>query len=477
MSNPLADQIAKGPFEPTWESLRAYECPEWFRNAKFGIWAHWGPQCVPMCGDWYARRMYQPQDWLYRHHWRVYGHPSRFGYKDIVQLWRAERFDPDGLMDLYMKAGARYFVAQAVHHDNFDNWDSTHHRWNATKVGPKKNIVKLWEDAARRRGLRFGISEHLGAAFSWNKYNKGADPDGPYAGVPYDGNLPEYEDLYLPNKGDRNDWYTDNPWWHERWFLRMKDVIDQHHPDLFYSDGGVPFGQTGLSIIAHLYNTSAALHGVNQAVYNQKDTHPDVYRVGVLDIERGQRPDIAEYPWQTDTSVGDWYYDSRYVYKTPAHVIEMLVDIVSKNGNLLLNLPQLPDGALDDECMHIAQSLAAWFEANGEGIYDTRPWKVAGEGPATAEHGAFKENRIAWTVEDFRFTAKGDTVYAFQMKASEGGVAAIRALGANSGHRVTAVRVLGHDGPAPYEQAEQALVVRMPIPRGAIVPCIAVTVA
>jgi alpha-L-fucosidase len=474
VSNPLADQIAKGPFQPTWESLRTYQCPEWFRNAKFGIWAHWGPQSVPMCGDWYARRMYQPQDWVYRHHWRVYGHPSRFGYKDILPLWKAENFDAEGLMDLYRAAGAKYFVAQAVHHDNFDNWDSTHHRWNATKVGPRKNITRLWEEAARKRGLRFGLSEHLGASFSWNKYNKGADPDGPYAGVPYDGNLPEFEDLYLPNKGDKSEWYTDNPWWPERWFARMKDVIDQHRPDLFYSDGGVPFGETGLRLIAHLYNTSAAIHGGNQAVYNQKDANPDVYRVGVLDIERGQRPDIAEHPWQTDTSVGDWYYDTRHAYKSPQHVIDMLVDIVSKNGNLLLNFPQKPDGTLDDECMEILRSLAAWFAANGEGIYDTRPWRIAGEGPANAEHGAFKENPISWTVEDFRFTCKGDTVFAFQMKRAEGGVAAIRALGADHGPRVTRVRVLGHEAPVAYSQAAQALIVHLPDQPGALVPCIAV---
>jgi alpha-L-fucosidase len=478
MSNSIPEQIVKGPFEPTWESLRQYACPQWFRDAKFGIWAHWGPQCVPMCGDWYARRMYQPNDWLYHHHWRVYGHPSKFGYKNIIPLWKAERFDPEGLMALYAAAGAKYFVAQAVHHDNFDNWNSTHHRWNATKVGPMKDIVGLWHEASNRRGLRFGVSEHLGASFSWMKYNKNSDPDGPYAGVPYDGNDPAYEDLYLPNKGDKNDWYTDNPWWHACWFARMKDLVDQHRPDLFYSDGGVPFGEVGLSLIAHLYNTSAGMHGgVNEAVYTQKDSNPDVYRVGVLDIERGQRPEIAEHPWQTDTSVSDWYFDSRYAYKTPKHVIEMLVDIISKNGNLLLNQTQRPDGTLDDECLWILKALAGWIKANGEGVYGTRPWKTAGEGPATMQHGAFKEDAVHWTVEDFRFTCQGNTVYAFQMKYPEGGAAAVRSLGKRSGLKVAGVRLLGYGGPVAYEQAEQALVVRMPEQKGAIAPCLAVTLA
>src|SRR5205814_362343 len=149
----------------------------------------------------------------------------------------------------------RYFVAQAVHHDNFDNWDSTHHRWNAVRLGPERDIVGLWHEAARRRGLRFGLSEHLAATFSWMRFNKGCDPAGPYAGVPYDGNDPQYEDLYLPNQGESDQWYTDNAWWHQRWFARIKDLVDQHQPDLLYSDGGVPFGATGLGLIAHLYNT------------------------------------------------------------------------------------------------------------------------------------------------------------------------------------------------------------------------------
>ena len=245
MSNSPRDSILTGPFSPTWESLREYECPQWFGDAKFGIWAHWGPQCVPMCGDWYARRLYQPTDSAYHHHWRTYGHPSEFGYKDIVKLWRAERFDPEGLMDLYVAAGARYFVGQAVHHDNFDNWDSRHNPWNSVRVGPKANITALWQEAARKRGLPFGLSEHLGACFSWMRFSKGRDADGPYAGVPYDGNDPEFEDRYLPNQGEPDQWYTSNPFWHERWFLRIQDVIDQHEPDLLYSDGGVPFGEWG----------------------------------------------------------------------------------------------------------------------------------------------------------------------------------------------------------------------------------------
>jgi alpha-L-fucosidase len=465
--------MTQGPFKPTWESLRKFQCPDWFRNAKLGIWAHWGPQCVPMYGDWYARNIYIEGSDQYRYHWRTYGHPSEFGYKDIVKLWKAEKFDPDGLMDLYKKAGAKYFVAQAVHHDNFDNWNSRHHKWNAVNIGPEKDIVGLWGKAARKRGLRFGVTEHAGATYNWFAVNKDCDKEGPYAGVPYDGNDPAYRDFYLPSKDkDLHEWYTDNAWWHRKWYARMKDLVDQHQPDLLYSDGGVPFckadrgvfcDQPGLSLIAHLYNTSAALHGgANEAVYNQKDKDEKIFTVGVLDLERHMTSDIFPYPWQTDTCVGGWFHNVRLVYKTPKQVVQMLVDIVSKNGNLLLNFTQRPDGTLDDECLHILDCMAKWIKVNGEGIYDTRPWKVAGEGP-TGEEGEYAgEGAVDYKSQDFRFTAKGKTVYAFQMNWPEDGKAFIRSLGSNNVPKVTGVKLLGAKGKVAFEQAYGGLVIRLP---------------
>jgi alpha-L-fucosidase len=474
------DPIQSGPFQPTWESLRTFQCPDWFRDAKFGIWAHWGPQSVPMFGDWYARRMYEEGTEQYLHHWRTYGHPSRHGWKDIVTQWKAERFDPDALMQLYVAAGAKYFVAQAAHHDNFDNWHSRHHKWNAVNMGPKKNIVALWQAAARKRGLPFGVTEHLGATFSWWRFNKGADKAGLYAGVPYDGHDPACEDFYLPNKDEPANapWYTENPWWLERWFKRIKDLIDQHQPDLLYSDGGVPFGEVGLHAIAHLYNTSAKAHGgVNHAVYNQKDKHPDVAAVGVFDIERGQMDVAAPSPWQTDTCVAGWFYDIRAKYKTPHQIVETLVDIVSKNGNLLLNFTQRPDGTLDEECTFILKRLAAWNRVNSEGIHGTRPWNVVGEGPSSFVQSArFKEDAVEWTTADFRFTAKGKAVYAFQMRYSDRREAFIRSLGLSSGHNVAAVQVLGAPSTVVSRQLEDGLLVQLPAdPVCEFVPCIKVT--
>lgn len=475
------EQILSGPFEATWESLRTFECPQWFRDAKFGIWAHWGPQATPMFGDWYARHMYVEGSDQYRYHVRRYGHPSKFGYKDVIKLWKAEKFDADGLMDLFVKAGAKYFVGQAAHHDNFHLWNSKHLKWNAVNMGPEKDIVGLWAAAARKRGLPFGLSEHIGASFSWAKVNKGADKTGPYAGVPYDGNDPEFADLYLRNQdapGLENEWYTSCPEFFPLWRKYVKDVIDQHHPDLLYSDGGVPFGQNGLDMIAHLYNTSASLHdGVNQAVYNQKDKSQDVRTVGVFDIERSQEPAVVPYIWQTDTSVGDWFYNVKDTYKSPKQVADILVDIVSKNGNLLLNVPQKPDGSLDDECLFLLEETGKWLATVGDGIYATTPWKVYGEGPSGVVIDGFREDAVTWTIEDFRFTAKGNDLFAFILKWPEGGRAVVTSFSTSQADKAVKVELLGH-GPIPFVQSERGLALELPAEKPtAYDQCVKVTIA
>lgn len=459
------------PFDATFESLATFECPDWFRDAKLGIWSHWGPQSVPRYGDWYARHMYREGSDQYRYHLRTYGHPSEFGYKDVVKLWKAERFDPHELMDRFVAAGARYFVAQAVHHDNFFNYESAIHPWNSVKVGPGKDILALWKAAADEQGLPFGITEHLGATLGWTAVNKGSDKRGRFAGVPYDGTDPVYRDFYLDNSrylpADDAEvpdpWYCDDPDWHQHWLEAVTEMIDRYQPDLLYSDGPLPFGEIGyelgLRAVAHLYNTSAGIHGTNRAVYQQKDRRPEVSLVGVMDIERSQTPGIHPASWQTDTSVGDWFYNVRDVYKTGGHVIEMLVDIVSKNGNLLLNVPQLPDGTIDIECSELLDDLGAWTRVCGEGIYGTRPFRVFGEGPSTVVIKGFTEDRVSWTSSDFRFTRRDNTIYAFQLAWPDDGRAVIRSLADHE--TVTGVRLLGH-GSIPFEQAEGILVARLP---------------
>jgi alpha-L-fucosidase len=479
-------EIAAGAFSPTDESLSAYQCPDWFRDAKFGIWAHWGPQAVPRQGDWYARRLYLGEgqtdrktgkplakaDAAYNHHVKNYGHPSKFGYKDILPLWKAERLDADALLALYKKTGARYFVSMGTHHDNYFLWDSKIHRWNAVKVGPKKDVVKLFADAARKQGLKFGVSEHLGASFTWFRSSHAADKTGPMKDVPFDGADPANQDLYhKPRAADDNGWLTNNPEDQRRWFDCIKELVDNYQPDLLYSDSPMPFGDVGRSLIAHYYNSSSARNGgTTQAVYNCKE---DAKGKWVRDIERGVAEGIRPEPWQTDTSIGDWYYRTGQKYMNSGEVVRMLIDIVSKNGNLLLNVVQTPEGDLEPDVLAILDGIGQWVALNGEGIYGTRPWKTYGEGPSTTgekekgRHGGLKDvPKKPYTQEDFRFTASkdGKTLYAFCMAAPDKDLR-ITSLGSDSkllDKPVASVRFLGSDEKAGWKQEGGALVVTKP---------------
>ena len=271
--------LTKGPFTGTAESLKQFQCPDWYRDAKFGIWAHWGPQAVPGDGDWYASELYRDENryghQAYQSHLKVYGHPSKVGYKDILPLWTADKWDPDHLMELYKAAGAHYFFAQAVHHDNFDNWNSKYQKWNSVNIGPHKDIVAIWQAAAKKQGLPFGVSEHLGHSFTFMQSSHGSDKTGPLAGVPYDGADPANWDLYqLPAKPGDTGWYSNDPRWAQEWYARIYDLITTYKPDLLYSDGGLPFGEAGRNIVAQLYNQSIEAHGGKlEAIYCSKKNY------------------------------------------------------------------------------------------------------------------------------------------------------------------------------------------------------------
>lgn len=458
--------ITPGPYKPSLDSLTNYHCPDWFRDAKFGIWAHWGPQAVPMMGDWYAKRMYDPKDAKYKHHLENYGHPSEHGYKDIIPLWKAEKWDPDRLMALYKKAGAKYFVSMGTHHDNFFLWNSKLHKWNSVNMGPKRDVVGDWQKAAQKQGLKFGVSEHLGASFTWFQQSHGADKEGPKAGVPYDGADPKYQDLYhFPADPDDKGWYSKNPRWHQQWYEEIKELVDNYHPDLLYSDGGVAFGKdhlVGLSMIAHLYNQDASRHGgVSEAIYNCKQKSEGRW---VEDLERGIMPKIDPYPWQTDTSIGDWYYNKNWKFRPVSWVIHMLVDNVSKNGNLLLNVVQRPDGSLDPEVEEMLGQLADWNAIHGEAIFDTRPWLVYGESTVKVKGGNFKED-FKYNAREIRFTSKGAALYAFALGWPEDGQLVIRSLAKPSGESVndiTDIRLLGFDGKLDWKQTAENLTVKLP---------------
>ena len=466
------ETVPGGTFESNWESLTQYEVPEWFRDAKFGIWSHWGPQAVPMQGDWYARNMYLQGSSQYNHHLKTYGHPSEHGYKEIIALWKAEKWDPDRLMKLYKAAGAKYFVSMACHHDNFDLWDSRLHKWNSVKMGPMRDVVGDWQKAAQKEGLRFGVSEHLAASYTWWQGSHGADTNGPFAGIPYDGADERFQDLYhSPAEAGDNAWYSTNREWHKEWFARVHDLIDSYQPDLLYSDGGLPFGVTGRQLLADYYNASAARNGGKvDVVYNCKNHHGNsennqfVAGSCVQDMERGVLDTVQPLPWQTDTSIGDWYYNENWDYRPTSWTIHMLVDIVSKNGNLRLNVVQRSDGSLDPEVETTLKELADWNAIHGEAIFGTRPWQVFGEGPVQAEGGAFKEN-FTYSAEDIRFATKGDTLYAIALGWPVDGRLKVRSLARPEGsdtNVLTSVTLLGYTGELNWKQTEDGLVVVLP---------------
>jgi alpha-L-fucosidase len=460
----LALPIAEGPYQSTMESLTNYQCPQWFRDAKFGIWAHWGPQAVPMDGDWYARQMYIQGHAQYKDHLEHYGHPSTNGYKDIIPLWKAEKWEPDRLMALYKRAGAKYFVSMGSHHDNFFLWNSKLHRWNAVNMGPHRDVVGTWQKAAVKNGLKFGVSEHLGASFTWFQDSHKSDKTGPLAGVRYDGADPKYEELYhFPAEPGDTGWYSTNPRWQKMWFDEIKELVEGYHPDLLYTDGGVPFGnEVGLSLIAHLYNTDAKQHGGNpQVVYTCKQKSEGRW---VEDLERGVMPGINPYPWQTDTSIGDWFYNRNWKFRSVSWTIHMLVDIVSKNGNLLLNVVQRPDGSLDPEVEQMLNELADWIAIHGEAIYSSRPWLVYGEGGVRTKGGHFHED-FKYTSKDIRFTAKGEALYAIALGWPEDGKLLVKSLASTGQGKIIEVSLLGSKTKLVWTQTPQGLAVSLPAER------------
>jgi alpha-L-fucosidase len=333
-------------------------------------------------------------------------------------------------------------------------------------MGPHKDVVGIWQKEALKEGLRFGVSEHLGASYTWFQASHRADKTGPFAGVSYDGADPKYQDLYHP-LGDTHDngWYSTNAEWHQEWFARIYDVLDQYHPDLLYSDGGMPFGEVGRTLVAQFYNANTrAHHGKLEAVYNcKKSNNSGEFIEGscVQDVERGGMSGIQPYPWQTDTSTGDWFYRTNDNYKTTGQVIHLLADIVSKNGNLLLNVVQYPDGSLPPNMETFLTEMAAWMKINGEAIFKTRPWKVYGEGPTVVAGGHFKEN-YAFNANDVRFTTRGKIVYAIALgvPTSELRIKSLASSGGATDKPITRVTLLGSKEKLHWTQEPDALVIQ-----------------
>ena len=480
-------QVTPGRFSNTRDSLKSYVLPDWFGDAKFGIWSHWGPQSAVGDGDWYARNMYIEGNEQYEYHAKRFGPQSKVGYKDLVHLFTADKWDPEHLMDLYQRAGAKYFFSMGVHHDNFDLWNSKYQpRWNAVATGPKKDVVGLWAAAARKRGLRFGVSEHLSNSYNWLAPSHLADTKGQYAGVPYDGQNAAYADLYHDFSHEPADYAhtvakeamsrKTPDWWKLQYFNRIKDLVDQHQPDLLYTDGGISMEEYGLGTVAEAYNVGpVSSQGHSETVYFSKTGSDCVTGTCALDRERGVLDDISPKPWQTDTCIGEWHYKKGAKYKSAKKVIDLLVDIVSKNGNLLLNIPLPASGEPDGEELKILAGVTDWVSVNGEGIFGTRPWKIYGEGPATKvvipktgkEFDPSEDKKPDLGVRDVRYSAKGKTLYALVQgwPASGSSEVILEALGTNSPQqpaKATDVRLLGRAEALKFRQDSTGLRVTLP---------------
>jgi alpha-L-fucosidase len=480
--NSLTDSANKPGrnYKPAWESLSQYkEAPEWFRDAKFGIWAHWGPQCQPGQGDWYARGMYEEGSDQYKWHCANYGHPSEFGFKDVINQWKAEKWNPGELVALYKEAGAKYFFAMGNHHDNFDLWDSKHHPWNAVNMGPKRDILFEWKQAAKANNLYFGVSIH--SAHAWTFYEKSqlSDSTGIKKGVAYDGKLTKKEgkgkwwngydvqDLYVQkhalSEGTINkqwDWGdgTSKPSkeYCNNFLKRNIDMIDKYNPDMIYYDDSAlplwPVSDVGLKAVSYFYNKKVAeSNKINEAVVFAKMLNEEQKECVVWDIEKGVSDTIQDKPWQTCACIGNWHYDNRVYennwYKPAKTVIHMLIDIVSKNGNLLLSVPIRGDGSIDDIEKSILKDITAWMNVNQGAIFGTRPWKISGEG------------------ENIRFVTKDNLLFAHVLSYPEDGTVLIKSLAANSPLFNTGIKdvcLLGSNNKCKHRRTEKGLMVELP---------------
>jgi alpha-L-fucosidase len=492
------ETMEEGTFSPSWESLAAYQTPEWYKDAKFGIWAHWGPQCVPMDGDWYARNMYYEGSDQYKYHLAHYGNPKDFGFKDVIHEWKAENWDPEKLVKLYKDCGAEYFVAMANHHDNLDMWDSPYQEWNTVRVGPGKDILEGWSRAAKKCKLPFGISIHASHAWTWLE-----------ASQQYDGNLTradgkgtwweglDPQELYAQNHPHSPHWqeiHGIHPQWNwqngacppskeyiQKFYNRTLQVIHRFNPDVVYFDDTVlPFypydEEVGLKIAADFYNHNMQTHnGELKAILLGKGLNEAQKKCLTWDVERGVPDKMQPEYWQTCSCIGQWHYDlgtyERGGYKSAATVIHMLADIVSKNGNMLLSVPLRPDGTPDEKELAILQDLAAWMKVNGECIHGTRVWTTFGEGP-TAENAkpvegiGFNEG-TNYSAADVRYTTKGNSIYAILLGWPEDDVT-LKAFAPKAGNfsgDVKSVRILGY-GKQPYLLDNDGLHVSLPINHG-----------
>jgi alpha-L-fucosidase len=451
-------QIEEGLFKPSIQSFEDnYKCPDWFRDAKFGIWMVWGINSVAGVDGHYARYMYTQQEpevaridretkrramsgykpgkeSVYQYHVKKFGHPSKFGYKDLIPLWKADKFDAMALAEFFKECGAKYIGVMAVHHDNFDLYNSTYQPWNSFRMGPKIDIVGEWKKACTAQNMRFAITSHLSNGAHEHFFYQGtSDTTGPLAGVPYDVMDPKYEGLYGKRTPDRLKRL--NPEFAQSWYLRTKELIDKYDPDLLYLDGGLPNGHYGLNLAAHFYNHNIKTKGKLEGIFTIKHTTSPGF---ILEVEANGIDKLLKEPWQVDNTINPgWFHlenisasempktndtddggmskatttvnGADLVRLTGGQVIDNFVDIVSKNGNMMLNVGLRADGSLPETYRHELTVIGKWLKINGEAIFRTRPFTVFGEGPfELPQKGGFNDNEFKFTAKDIRFTQSKD---------------------------------------------------------------------
>lgn len=449
--------IAAGPFAPNWESLKGYSIPDWYQDAKFGIFIHWGLYSVPAFGnEWYPRNMYRQDTPEFKHHLETYGPHKQFGYKDFIPLFTAEKFEPDEWANLFRRAGAQFVVPVAEHHDGFALYDCSFSEWNATKMGPKRDIIGELAAAVRRQWLVFGLSSHR--AEHWWFFNGGMAFDSDVQDTRYAGFYgPAQPETLPPNQEFLDDWLA-----------RTCELVDKYQPQLVWFDWWIeqPVFRSYLQQFAAYYYNQGVQWQRGVVINYKNEAFPE--EAAVFDVERGQLADLRPRFWQTDTAVAknSWGYVNNLEYKTATSIIGDLVDIVSKNGALLLNIGPRPDGTIPEQDQAILLEIGRWLNVNGEAIYGTRPWKTFGEGPTRVESGSFTDTRRgAFTSQDIRFTTRGATLYATVLAWPTNGSVTIKSLATDSNlfmHQIGKVELLGHSEELRWRRESAGLIVEMP---------------
>jgi alpha-L-fucosidase len=511
--------IAAGPFEPTWESIKQNYpgAPDWFKEAKFGVFVHWGPQASGRSGDWYARNLYRQGTVAYTNHLKNFGHPSEVGYKDVLHAWTAPEWDPAKLTQAFYDAGMRFMMVVGVHHDNFDLWDSKYQPWNSVNIGPKKDMIGGWSAEARKRGMRFGITFHHEYSWWWWQDAFRSDTNGPLKGVPYDGRLTladskgkwwegldpsllynidlnEYSNITeIPfgHRGIFQDHQAYAKWYAERWARRIQDAIEKYNPDFFYTDGNGPEPFCGTNsgagfkcdaarrVVADFYNRSLAQHGKvdTLALIKFQAGNPAVGMTSENNVPNQIKND---QPWIGENPVGDWYYAPNYYYDA-INLVHSLLEYTSRGGNYACAVPVTPEGSLEPDCLKMLRDMGDWMKINGEGIYGSSAWKKWGEGQLlpgpknhNVKHPLVQEGKLGrvtaalpFNTTDFRFTLGNDgNVFAWCMVVPKpGALLKIISLGTKAGlldKPIKSISLLGSLEKIEWQQKAKTLEIKCP---------------